>query len=98
MLMGPETARSNFNMDPAMSLHSFGMYLQDTWRATPKLTVSAGLRYENQRPATERHNRLAYFDTKAVNPISGAFGSPCMAHSNMPRVDGRSRYAWEPTT
>ena len=37
---------------------------------------SAGLRYENQRPATERHNRLVYFDKTAINPISDAFGSP----------------------
>ena len=96
MLMGTGDGSSNFNMDPAMSLHSFGMYLQDTWHATPKLTVSAGLRYENQRPATERHNRLAYFDTKAVNPISGAFGSPLHGAFEYVATGGRSRSAWEP--
>ncbi len=96
LLMGTGNGGSSFNMDPAMSLHSFGMYLQDNWRATQRLTVSAGLRYENQRPATERHNRLAVFDTKAVNPISGAFGSPLYGAFEYARVDGRSRSAWEP--
>lgn len=35
--------------------------LTDQWRATQRLTITAGLRYENQRPATERFNRLTYF-------------------------------------
>lgn len=96
MLMGTGGGSSNFNMDPAMSLHTFGMYLQDNWRATQKLTVSAGLRYENQRPATERHNRLAYFDKAAVNPLSVPFGSTLPGAFEYAAVDGRSRYAWEP--
>ena len=96
LLLGVGNGGSNINMDPAMSLHTYGMYLQDNWRATQKLTVTAGLRYENQRPATERHNRLAYFDKTAVNPISGAFGSPLPGQFEYARVDGRSRFAWQP--
>ena len=70
LLLGAGSGGSaNINMDPAMSLHTVGTYIQDNWRATQRLTVSsAGLRYENQRPATERHNRLAYFDTSRSQP------------------------------
>jgi hypothetical protein len=97
MLLGTGSGGgANYNMDPAMSLHSFGMYLQDQWRVTPRLTISAGLRYENQRPATERHNRIAFFDTNAVNPISTAFGSTLHGVFEYAGVNGRSRYAWEP--
>lgn len=96
ILMGTGNGQSNINMDPAMSLHTFGMYLQDDWRATPRLTVSAGLRYENQRPATERHNRVAYFDKTLVNPISNALGSKVYGGYEYADVGGRSRYAWEP--
>ena len=74
MLLGTGSGQSQIEMDPAMSLHTFGLYLQDQWRATPRLTVTAGLRYENQRPATERYNRLTYFDSNAINPISAAVG------------------------
>jgi Carboxypeptidase regulatory-like domain len=51
-----------------------GLYLQDDWKATRKLTVNLGLRYEIQRPVTDRYNRQAWFDYKAVNPISSSVG------------------------
>ncbi len=87
---------SNFNMDPAMSQHSFGVYFQDNWRLTRNLSLFVGLRYENQRPATERLNRVAYFDPNAVNSISTAFGSPVKGAFEYAGVGGRSRSAWEP--
>lgn len=87
---------SSISMDPAMSQHSFGVYVQDQWRATPRLTVDAGLRYENQRPATERYNRVAYFDLNAVNPLSAAYGSTLKGAFQYAGVDGRGRNAWEP--
>lgn len=39
--------------------HSF--YAQDTWRATDKLTVNAGLRYELFSPLLTRNNEVANF-------------------------------------
>lgn len=51
-----------------------GVYLQDDWKATQKLTLNMGLRYEIQRPVTDRYNRQAWFDYNAVNPISAAVG------------------------
>jgi hypothetical protein len=45
-----------------VSQKSFGMYAQDDWRIVPRLTVTAGLRYDVSRPITEAHNQLANFD------------------------------------
>lgn len=70
MLLGTGNGSANVQMDPAMSLHTYGVYIQDQWRANQRLTITLGVRYENQRPATERLNRLAYFNTTARNPIS----------------------------
>jgi len=94
MLLGTGNGTSTYSMDPAMSLHTIGLYLQDQWRATDRLTITAGLRYENQRPATERYNRLTYFDPNAVNPLSSAYGSTL--HGAFEYANGDHRYAWGP--
>jgi Carboxypeptidase regulatory-like domain len=41
---------------------SFGLFVQDAWKATPRLMVNAGLRYDLTFPIKERHNLLANFD------------------------------------
>jgi Carboxypeptidase regulatory-like domain/TonB dependent receptor len=51
-----------------------GVYLQDDWKATRKLTLNLGIRWEVQRPVTDRYNRQAWFDYKATNPIGSAVG------------------------
>jgi hypothetical protein len=86
----------SFNIDPAMGLHSFGAYIQDQWKVTPRLTVNVGVRYENQRPATERFDRLDYFDTTVVNPISAALGFNVLGGFEYAKVNGNDRYAWPP--
>jgi len=94
MLLGTGSGSSTIQMDPAMGLHTFGAYVQDQWRATDRLTITAGLRYENQRPATERFNRLTYFDKTAVNPISTALGYNVYGAFEFANQDHRS--AWGP--
>ena len=36
-----------------------GMFTQDNYRVTPKLTLNLGLRYELSLPRTERFNRMS---------------------------------------
>jgi hypothetical protein len=40
----------------------FGAYVQDDWRATERLTVNLGVRYEAHTPWVEEHNRQDNFD------------------------------------
>jgi len=44
-------------------------YFQDNWKATPKLTLNLGIRYDLETPRTERHNRMSYVDPTAANPL-----------------------------
>lgn len=49
----------------------FGMYLQDDWRITSKLTINLGLRYDFDVPRTERFDRLNWFDPYTASPLAG---------------------------
>ncbi len=49
----------------------YGLFLQDDWRATPKLTINAGIRYDFFSAIKERHNAQANF-----NPVSGDLDIP----------------------
>src|SRR5579872_2062483 len=48
-----------------------GVFFQDDWRITSRLTLNFGLRWDMERPVTERYNRLTdRYNPKAVNPIT----------------------------
>jgi hypothetical protein len=75
MLGTPASGNTGLAISQISRTWLHGMYLQDDWRATRKLTLNFGLRWEIPRPVTDRLNRLARFDYDAVNPISAAVGS-----------------------
>lgn len=49
----------------------YATFIQDTWRPTPSLTVTAGLRWDIFAGRTERHNRLEYFNPAAQGSSQG---------------------------
>src|SRR2546425_2838857 len=63
---------SNFHIDPkAFSRAGYrGVFVQDDWKMSRKLTVNMGLRYEFEVPRTELQNRYSYWDLNAKSPIS----------------------------
>ncbi|MFB3920557.1 MAG: carboxypeptidase regulatory-like domain-containing protein [Terriglobia bacterium] len=54
----------------------WGGFVQDNWRATDKLTVNIGLRYDLEIPRTERYNRGANLDPTLSIPIQPAAVDP----------------------
>jgi hypothetical protein len=52
----------------------WGFYAQDTWRATSKLTINYGLRWDLYVPANMKHDEISTFDPTVPNP--GANGLP----------------------
>ncbi|MEO8660871.1 MAG: TonB-dependent receptor, partial [Bryobacteraceae bacterium] len=77
LLLGTGSGGSSpYNAQLALSQRSWAFYVNDSWRATRKLTLTYGLRYEYQAPRTERYNRLTYFDFNTANPLAQATGLP----------------------
>jgi len=59
----------------AFERNMYGFYFQDNWKATRKLTLNLGVRYDVQPGPTERHNGTQWFNFTAANPISQDIGS-----------------------
>ncbi len=51
--------------------HALTWFVGDTWRATPKLTIDYGIRWDEYSPFVEKWNRASYFDPLGVNPGAG---------------------------
>src|SRR6185503_4498824 len=74
-LLGLPTASSLVarNADLAEQSTLWAGYVQDSWRVRRRLTITLGLRYELERPLTERFDRsIRDFDTDAPLPIEAA--------------------------
>jgi hypothetical protein len=56
---------------PATEDHQFAVYGQENWKATPKLTLNMGLRWDVSVPRTDRFNRQNWFDPTATYSIGG---------------------------
>jgi hypothetical protein len=57
----PPTGRRNYN---------WGVFVQDDWKATPKLTLNLGIRYEYESPLTVATNVYSRIDTNTGNLLA----------------------------
>jgi len=67
----------------------FSLWINDNWKATPRLTLNLGLRWEVQPPFTDPNNRLSWMDPDTPNPAIGGFKGAYIFAGNCP---GCSRF------
>jgi hypothetical protein len=56
---------------PATTSYQYGVFAQDNWKITTKLTLNLGLRYDVTLPRTDRYNHQNWFDPNATSPLNG---------------------------
>jgi hypothetical protein len=74
---------------------SFGAFIQDSWRVTPKLTIDAGLRYDVSLPIHEQHDLLANFDP-SVGLVQVGRGIHQPYNTDYNNFAPRLGVAWDP--
>ena len=55
--------------------HPFAIYVNDDWKATGKLTINAGLRWDSMPPVREAQNRMSFLNPTGANPYTGTNGT-----------------------
>ncbi len=66
-------AVDSFTIAPAADMrlgnHAIGLYAQDSWKVTRKLTLDYGLRYDYQTYLKEQYGRMQDADFTQINPV-----------------------------
>jgi hypothetical protein len=71
-LLGRVTTASAFiPLETGLRFNKYGLFAQDEWKVTNKLTVSYGLRWDYMPPMYEVNNYLTSFDPNLPNPGAG---------------------------
>jgi hypothetical protein len=77
MLLGAGNIRVSpgFQLRLALAQQYYALYSQNDWRATDRLTLNLGLRWDVQPGPTERHDRTTVIDLTGHDPLFGTPGS-----------------------
>jgi hypothetical protein len=91
-LLGLSTSVSGLSGEASGAFHQFmqNYYVQDDWRATSKLTLNLGVRYEYYPPWTEENGRATVIHLGF--PPGSCFGAGCPPATLVPSQPGKPYY------
>lgn len=93
MLLG-QVSGASVPIDTPMSSQfpSYGAFVQDDWKVSPRLTVNIGMRWDYQPQGTEKYDRLHSFNPLLTDPTYGIPGAIEFAGSGAGRNGKRLFY------
>ena len=83
-----------------LSMKSFGLFAQDTYRIFPRFTLNVGLRYDVTYPVADSHNLLANYVPVLPNGQPGGiiqqgYGVSSLYKTNYNNFSPRLGFAWD---
>ena len=78
--------------------NSLGAFLTDSWKVTPSLTLSLGIRYDWYGTPTEAQNRFVVFDpaTDTLQHVGQGSGPSLAYNQSAKNFQPRVGFAWDP--
>ncbi len=61
----------NYVTELGSRFHGYAGYIQDDWKASSRLTINLGLRYDLMGPYHEAYNRTSFLNPNMPNPAAG---------------------------
>jgi hypothetical protein len=71
----PDTLNLNAPTDSKLGYHSVGLFVQDSWKVTRKITVDYGLRWDYQTFMKEQYGRMQDASFGTYDPVTGHDGA-----------------------
>ncbi|MBS1853261.1 MAG: TonB-dependent receptor [Acidobacteria bacterium] len=83
------------NINRSVSMTALGAYAMDEWRIVPRVTITAGLRYDLSLPIKDAHNQIANFmpDKGGLIQVGDGIGAPYATDWN--NFSPRLGVAWD---
>ncbi|MEX2263769.1 MAG: carboxypeptidase regulatory-like domain-containing protein [Bryobacteraceae bacterium] len=94
----PDGAAIGTNVRAGTRVRNYSAFIQDDWKATSRLTLNVGLRYEYTTPIVEAANRMANFDIAANRLVfaqSGGIRQRALAERDLNNFAPRFGLAYE---
>ncbi|MEO8097902.1 MAG: carboxypeptidase regulatory-like domain-containing protein, partial [Acidobacteriota bacterium] len=74
----------------------YGLFVQDEWQATRNLSISYGLRWDYNPPASEVQDKISSFQPYLANPAAGGrLGALAFIGSGAGRIGGNFQDGWK---
>jgi hypothetical protein len=81
----------NYGHTLGVRYKDFSFYGQDSYKVTPRLTLTYGLRYDLDLPARESHDRFSEVDPTLANPGAGGILGAYTYYGSGPGRNGKTR-------